>query len=45
MQGAIAEARKQAHSKLCNCFRNAEDGQKDQSVSDVIKFTFLNDWN
>ncbi len=41
MQGAIAEARKQAHSKLCNCFRNAEDGQKDQSVSKVIKFTFL----
>ncbi len=27
--GAVAEARKQAHSKLCNCLRNAEDGQKD----------------
>ncbi len=37
----IFKARKQAHSKLCNCFRNAEDGQKDKPVSDVIKFTFL----
>ena len=24
------EARQQAHSQLCNCWRNAEAGQKDQ---------------
>ena len=35
------KARKQAHSKLCNCLCNAEDGQKDQSVVGFIKFTFL----
>ena len=37
----IFEAYKQAHSGLCNCLCNAEDGQKDKSVSYVIKFTFL----
>ncbi|MEE9345177.1 MAG: hypothetical protein V3U88_06180 [Methylococcales bacterium] len=26
----IFKARKQAHSELCNCFRNAEDEQKDK---------------
>ncbi|MGH8556626.1 MAG: DUF547 domain-containing protein, partial [Methylococcales bacterium] len=31
----------QAHSGLCNCLCNAEDGQKDKSVAQVIKFTFL----
>ncbi len=40
--GAVAEARKQAHSQLCNGLRNAEEGQKDKSVAGVIKFTFLN---
>jgi hypothetical protein len=37
----IFKARKQAHSKLCNCLRNAEEGQKDKSVAGVIKFPFL----
>ena len=27
----VFEARKQAHSRLHNCFRNKEDGQKDKS--------------
>ena len=35
------KARKQAHSKLCNCSCNAEDGQKDQPVVGFIKFMFL----
>ncbi len=26
----VFKARKQVHSELCNCFRNAEDEQKDK---------------
>ena len=37
----IFKAYKQAHSELCNCLCNAEDGQKDKSVSHAMKFTFL----
>jgi hypothetical protein len=32
----VFKAKKQAHSELCNCFCNAEDGQKDKSVVEVI---------
>jgi hypothetical protein len=37
----IFKARKQAHSRLYNCLRNAEDEQKDKSVSDVIESSLL----
>ena len=35
------KAYNQAHSKLCNCLYNAEDGQKDKFVVEVILFPFL----
>ena len=37
----ITGAQKQAHSELCNCFCNAEDGQKGKPVVQVISCTFL----
>jgi hypothetical protein len=33
----LFKACKQTHSKLCNCFHNAEEGQKDKPGSDIIK--------
>jgi hypothetical protein len=38
----ITGAPQQAHSVLCNCCGNAEDGQQDKSVAEVILCTFLN---
>jgi hypothetical protein len=37
----ITGAPQQAHSELCNCCGNAEDGQQDKSVVEVISCTFL----
>lgn len=41
----VFKACQQAHSKLRNCWRNEEDGQKDKRFVEVISCTFLtNDW-
>jgi predicted nucleic acid-binding protein len=37
----VFKAQQQAHSELCNCCCNTEDGQQDKSVDDVISCTFL----
>jgi hypothetical protein len=35
--GAIAEAYKVMHSRLCNLFYNAEKGQKDKQVGNILR--------
>jgi hypothetical protein len=37
----VFKALQQAHSRLRNCCHNAEDGQKDKLVVEVISCTFL----
>ena len=37
----VFKAWQQAHSKLRNCCHNAEDGQKNKLVAEVISCTFL----
>ena len=37
----VFKAPQQAHSELCNCCGNTEDGQQDKSVVEVISCAFL----